>query len=427
MKPVLFCGTDRRDVLLSGPWKLQLVARQLWSPLTDSGNYRVALNAKGEPGWDVVRRFVVTPTARTPRLLVGIAEPGAMARALNSYGGLRTSRQRFGRLTTAAAVRVGLASRGDILTLERRVGSPPMIEPLAHLEHELKAPLNAIVGVRTGANSKATLQLFSRAGEPFGYAKVAWNETTQGYVRRESEVLLELGGRAGPLRVPLVLTSGSMNGSSYLVTRPLPPDVTTLPSDRDLSVSEFTGVAPFLRFGRLESSGHFLALLHRIDGSQRRDSGNDIAAQLRHLATVLRTSELRLPIATRWHGDLVPWNTAEGSDGTVWIWDWEMCEEDAAVGLDVLHWSVNRQPHRTPVSTPAALVDATRSAAPVLRALGLGHRQQRALSALYALVLAERSVKLADEHGGWQYNRLQPTVVTHLLRVGRTLAEEAGL
>lgn len=422
-----FSGDDHKDILVSGPWQLKLVARQLWTPLINSGNYRVALNTRGDPGWEVIRRFFVTPSARAPRLLVGIAEPGSMARALSSYGGIRTNRQRFGRLSTAAAVRLGVSVSGDILTLERRVGAPSMLEPLAHLEQELEASLNAIVGIRTGANSKATLQLFSPTGEPFGYAKIAWNEITQEYVKRESEVLLALGGSAGHLRVPSVLASGSMNGSRYLVTHPLPPDVTTLPANRDLSIQEFAGVAPVRRFDRLATSQHFLALHDRIDTAARADTGDDMAAQLGVLAAVLRSSSLRMPLTTRWHGDLVPWNAARGGDGTLWIWDWEMCEADAAAGLDVLHWSVNRQPRRSPHATPAALVDATRSAGPVLQALGLGPLQQRAVSALYALVLAERSLRLAHEHSGWQYNRLQPTVVADLLRVGQSMAEEAGL
>lgn len=419
--------TGDGDIIPAGPWELQLVARQLWWPLVSTGDYRLALNAGIEPGWEVVRRFSVTPSAKAPRLLVGVGDRRSVARALSTFGGIRTRRQRFGRLTMATATRFGLARRGDLLTLERRIGSRPTEpEPLAFLERELGRSLNTIVGIRTGANSKATVQLFTAKGRPVGYAKVGWNPITQDYVRRESEVLKELGGAAGHLRVPSVLISGAIGKSPFLVTEPLPLDVTTLPARHHLSVEDFAAVAPVRRFDYLGGSGHFRSLLDRVRGGSSADLDGATWDRARNLAAELASSSLRVPIAARWHGDLVPWNAARDSGGSVWVWDWETCEDDAVAGLDVLHWSMNTHENRTPEATTATFLDSVRSCAPMLRALGLGHRQQLAVASLYTLTLAERSMQLASGHGGWHYNRLQPAVLDHLLRAGQTLAEQAA-
>lgn len=419
--------TGHDDIIPSGPWELQLVARQLWWPLVSSGDYRLALNTVADPDWEVVRRFSVIPSAKAPRLLVGVGDRRPVARALSTFGGIRTRRQRLGRLTTATATRFGLARRGDLLTLERRVGSRPTEpEPLAFLERELGRPLNTIVGVRTGANSKATVQLFSEDGQPVGYAKVGWNPITQDYVRRESEVLRELNGSAGRLRVPTVLASGAIGESHFLVTHPLPLDVTTLPPGHHLSVEDFAGVAPVRRFDSMGGSGQFRALSDRVMAGSGVELGGDTWGRARSLATTLGSSSLRMPVAARWHGDLVPWNAARDSTGGVWVWDWETCEDDAVAGLDVLHWSINTHENRAPADTTSTFVDSVVSCAPMLRALGLGRRQQLAVASLYALALAERSMQLASGHGGWHYNRLQPAVLDHLLRVGQDLAEQAS-
>lgn len=417
-------GRAGRLVTPDGVAGLHLLVQQLWAPLVATGDYRVMVNADLDAGWDVRQRFWIVPSARNPRLLVSTGVLRGTARSLTAYRGIRDSIPSLGRVAMAGMLSAGLPVSKDQLTVERRVDAGKAdAEPLATMNTVLDAELVSIIGVRTGANAKATLQLFTTEGTSAGYAKIAWNDLTTTFVLQETNTLLALQGKAGRVRVPRVLAHGTAGPFPFLVTSPLPPDVASVRGD--LSLAELADVAPLQRHDVVAHTRQFKDLessIHVLLGQSIFPSLTEPAMQLLQL---LRSGQHRVPIAERWHGDLVPWNAAREPDGTLWLWDWEMSQADAAVGLDALHWYVNAGAGSEPTKLVASLISAGQNGTARLRALGLGRPQMETVAALYALTLAERSMNFAMQHHGWHLNRLQSSIVVELLRAGQVLASHS--
>ena len=57
----------------------------------------------------------------------------------------------------------------------------------------------------------------------------------------------------------------------------------------------------------------------------------------------------------RWHGDWAPWNMARAG-GRVQVWDWERSVTGVPVGLDMIHFQVQREVQVG--SSPEAAVNA---------------------------------------------------------------------
>lgn len=395
--------------------------RQLWEPLLLSDDYRVSLNPSPDPDWQARSTFWVVPSAHRPALLVSGGPRRGVMRALTKYSGLRAPQARLGRrvLAMAAYSRVPLAS--DTLTLETRRGARDSeLDPLSRMEQVLGCSLLMITGVRTGANAKATLQLFTLDGDPAGYAKVGWNKVTNQMIDNEVRTLNALAGRKGALVTPDVLAAGTVGERSFLLTEPLPPDVRILRGPQDLRASDFAAVAPQVRRDTICTSQQFQDVTSRLASY----SDNILASHRDHalaLANSIAANPLPLPIGECWHGDLVPWNGARRRDGTLCLWDWEMTEEDAAIGLDVLHWILNTSRDSSPQALPDNLLTAAATERDYTAALGLGARQRCLVAAVYALSLVDRQLRLAAEHQGWSTHRLQPDTLTRLLEAGQVL------
>lgn len=382
------------------------------------------LNPRPDPVWEVSRQFWVTPTARAPKMLVSNSARRATSRSLTAYRGLRATKPRLARSVMGVVAAANGPVGADVLTVERRRGTDDSgTEPLAQLERVMDRPLAAVIGVRQGANAKATLQLFGVDGQPAGYAKVAWNALTRDYVTTEARALRALGGRAGSLRTPTVLADGDVADHPYLLTAPLPPTVRMLNRTGDLSLEQLTGMFPVQRVDVIRGTQQFRALRARLPGHARAPSGGQPAEPARRLAETLHRADVRLPVAELWHGDLVPWNAARDAEGQTWVWDWESSEGDTVAGLDVLHWLLNSGPDRHAADLAGAVRSAAVSAAAHLRALGMGPQQRDALLAVYALVLAERYWALAVANGGWHRHRRQPGEVLALLDLGQRAAQ----
>ncbi len=401
--------------------ELHRLVRQLWGPLLHSDDYRVMINAVPDPGWLVQQRFRVVTSAQSPRLLVSAGPHRAVARALLAYRGIRGTVPSLGRSILAAATTVRLPLTRNELTLERRIESRVVNrEPVSVLASLLNTEIVSIIGMRRGANAKATLQMFTTDGDAVGYGKIAWNKITSEFVLREIETLEDIQGRLGSVRVPMVLAHDTLGSFPFLITSPLPARVQSV--QNQLSITELADLAPVQRLDLIRHSRQFLALEERVNRSSDEGVLANLAGPARRLTQVLRSSDLELPLSTRWHGDLVPWNAARDLDGTLWVWDWEMSEPDAAAGLDALHWRINGQQDNSPSQLASRLLAVLGPAASDLRALGLGGKQVDLVAALYALTVAERSMQYATEHGSWHHSRLQPLVVADLLNVGLTLA-----
>ncbi|WP_166136678.1 NACHT domain-containing protein [Nocardioides ochotonae] len=428
---------------LDGP--LAHVAEQLWGPALRAGRLRLSRHAP-EPGWHEVERYLVLPSISRASILLPDVPSAALRGALLNYRGLRSGATALQRSVLGAAVttRMGMpfprlsvqvpdepdAGTGEA-TGDATGGADGRL-PLGILEGVLGAgPLLASIGVRTGANRKATLQLVDPEGRPRGFAKLGWDAASAAGIRAETAAL-EQGPYDGRVRVPRPLASGTLGAQPYVVTAPLPLDVRAVrgpvpaPSAEELAV-----LCPRDRLAPIAATGQFRALRRRLDAlGAPSPTTRPLLALTGDLLDTLAGVPTEVPVTTRWHGDLTPWNVARDGAGTLWCWDWESSEPDAVAGLDALHWyaGVRRERgERLSAATPAALLA---DAGHLLRAAALPRACDAGVAALWAATIAERALGLALATGDpldpsrperWEDDWVRPDEVAALLTGARDL------
>ncbi|WP_256838334.1 hypothetical protein [Ornithinimicrobium faecis] len=322
----------------------------------------------------------------------------------------------------AAAYRTGLpVPRRSVVLHELRGSSHGSTEPLTAIEHVLGEPFLAHIGVRTGANAKATAQLFSPSGDVLGYAKVAWNDITATYVRTETARLTSLAGTSGVLRTPRVRGVGEAFGMPFVILEPLPKDVTRLHKPTDLTVGDLSAISPIARFDHAASTAWFERLMARLENFREVPALRKVVGSVLDLADRLSADQTRLPVTAYDHGDLVPWNASRDRDGSLWVWDWESSEEDTVAGGDAIHWFVHSVSGPVPRDLAAAILRASELALPTHRAIGMGTHESRVATAAYALATADRACSLAAQHRTWARNRVGEDTVLDVIRLGKAL------
>ncbi|MQW74771.1 hypothetical protein GHK92_02695 [Nocardioides sp. dk4132] len=404
---------------LDGP--LAYLAEQLWGSTLRAGRLRLSRRAP-EPGWREVERYLVLPSISRATMLLPGAPNAALRGALLNYRGLRSGATALQRSVLGAAVTTRMAMpfpRLSVQVPDEPAGRADQELPLAALERILgTGPLMASIGVRTGANRKATLQLVDPAGHPRGFAKLGWDAASSAGIRAERAALAH-APREGRVRVPHLLASGPLDGvldgvlgeHPYVVTAPLPLDVRavrgTVPAP---TAEELAVLCPRDRLAPIAATGQFRALRGRLDALVPTATTRPLLALAGDLLDALTTLRTEVPVTARWHGDLTPWNVARDGAGTLWCWDWESSEPDAVAGLDALHWcsAVRRERgERLDATTPAAVLA---DAGPLLRAAALPRACEAGVAALWAATIAERALGLAL--GPTLGPRLDPTTGT---------------
>ena len=74
-------------------------------------------------------------------------------------------------------------------------------------------------------NSKPTARVFTQDGLALGYLKLGWSEATDELVENETQTLVSLDGRVGPVTTPTVAASGGWSGHRFHLARSLPAGV----------------------------------------------------------------------------------------------------------------------------------------------------------------------------------------------------------
>lgn len=394
-----------RSVGGTGSGPLDAIARQLWGPLLQRQDVRVLVGADDEPGWRTLESYWAVPDAARARMILPGGSRRLAAAAVSAYPGLRPGAVRVARSAVALALRAGLRAGRDRVRLQVRpsASSPPVVTPLMLAAAALGGvEVQAAVGVRRGANAKATLQLFRTAdGAPCGIAKVAWEPQSTRFVEVERDVLTELAGGTGAVRVPQLQATGLYGDHPYIVMGALPVGVRRVGVRDGPTVAELLAVAPVVRRATVGSTQHFADLSARLRSAPGGGEHRLMLVEALRLVDLLEHDGTEVPISSRWHGDLVPWNVAREPNGRLWVWDWETCERDVVAGLDALHWCVNASNRPAPDRFPGAVLERASAAAPTLAALGLSSRQQAVAVAVYAAALIDRGVALAQAAGGW--------------------------
>lgn len=401
--------------------------RQLWGPALDHGSYRVTHDGELPPTWRRLRSFVAVGPPGKPSMLVQSVRRKPLSRSLVAYQGLRDWRPRAARVGLAALIASGAPIPGrsihlDALTLER---SHEELEPLTVIEKAMGRPLFIHLGMRASDNAKATAQLFAHNGSPAGYAKIAWSELTDDFVRTEESRLKVLAGRAGFVGAPRVLKSGDIRGRPYVVTEPLPRHARRLNVAEHRELIQMSTTSKVRRIANLGTSRRLQLLVDRMQRRQKVAIFDKVASPLINLGRRLLGAQGQVPILAFDHGDLVPWNACRDPAGRIWLWDWELSEEDTIAGTDAIHWMIHSVHGTAPADPASAIAEATDRASSVHRALGMGRTATLLAAAYYVLIFGERACSLAESHGSWDRNRVGEASVREASSLGHSFLDRA--
>lgn len=419
-------ATASPSPLTHGP--LAHLEEQLWRPAVRTGDARLSLSpATG--GWREAEAYLVLPTLSRATMLLPAGPRAATTGALLNYRGLRRPAQNLQRATLGAAARTGVRLPFPRLAVQVRgvpgVPGPEPVLPLALLAAQTgSGRLHASIGIRTGANRKATLQLVDDAGVPAGFAKFAWNDERADDLARERRALEQAQG-SDSARTPPLLATGSYYDWPFIVTAPLPSSSRGVRGDvPPPNPQELYGVCPLVRWSAVAATGQFAALRRRVDALPAGRLPGDLLGRLRRLVDAVAARGEEIPVTSRWHGDLTPWNLARDGDGVLWCFDWESSEPDAVAGLDALHWELTVRTERGARLGRDLLREAYRDAAPFLVAAGVPRAAWPSVLAVYAATLSERACALGAGTGGWEESWVLPSELTEVVEEAHRLVEE---
>lgn len=392
--------------------ELELLVTQIWPAIIGAGGLEVREAADDGLGVAVVASHRIAVWRGSIVMLLP-EQRIAGARSLASYGRLRPARRRLERRIFAAAVLCGVPPfrRRVILQADSKAIAASTHTVIGAVREGLRRPdLDVAMSLRRTANRKALLQVVGRRGETVGFAKMAWNEASADGIRAETSMLRELDGGSSAARFPRVLLEGQVNGYPYLVTEPLPQNIRMVSDDDVPPVAALAALCPILRNAKARDTAHVAHLHERFDRIAEELGDTSEVRALHRLLRAIEDDDVEVPVAARWHGDFSPWNVGRTPDGTLWCWDFENSERDAAVGLDVLHWHASRL--RT-AGGPARVADGASiraASGPLLRAFGVGPTRAASVHAVYAAEIVTRTLE-AVAADGWSSVWASPGVV----------------
>lgn len=306
------------------------------------------VRAAEAPASNVVESYAVVPRFSDPRVLMPLAATPAVWRSvLRQYAaGAASPVARAAARVLGAASWVGmtplfLRDRVSVVTDRRDIRATPLHGFLA----KVLGRDDFVVSLRLAPgrpNSKPVVQVVARDGSVLAYAKFGWDELTRRLVRREADVLTELGPlcRKTPIRVPEILHKGPWTDFETLIVAPLvgsgrtPRAVSDIPA---AAIQALAALRPPLT-ARLGES----AVWRRIR-AEAKDFAPAMPAHARQVVEAACQS-----VESRWgdtpvrlgqsHGDWIPPNISVLAGGACNIWDWERGDPDAPLGIDTMQF-----------------------------------------------------------------------------------------
>lgn len=341
------------------------------------------------PGSTLSRRpgrrpaLLVLPMPRAPRMLVPTGVPGA-DRMLRRFS--------RGRAQSAAQSLLGYGVRSGLLQWlpVARLTSPGGPATTDSITDRLRAvvPATGAVGVLLGpprANAKPVLQVFDADGRTVAFAKVGHTPAAAALVRREAQALADPGLRAlQDVRVAEVLHSGSWHEMELLVTSALESSQSRTHSwELPVAAVQEVALSTDVEWSEVGASRYWSDLGERV--AALGDPGRELGALLGRLTAAVAPVTLGFG---RWHGDWSPWNSGRLA-GRLELWDWEQSTTGVPLGLDAVHFVVQRgfADGAGPQALAAAVLDAPR---PVLRRWYAGENEVVATALLYLLEILHR-------------------------------------
>jgi len=396
-------NSDPREPPLPRP--LAALSRQLWFAVDPAIQFRLrTLRSMGNDDVAVLERYWLLPTPSRARMLLPASSPDVTAGSARNYRRIRAPRERAARAAVGALSGSSVPIGARVLQIEvpKERSDASSTLPIRAIAAALgRDGIQAAVGIRTGANAKATLQLVDSSGAPVGYAKLGWNSVTDEYVRTETAALSAVGHGKAIASAPGVLATFEYAGHPVVVTQPLPADVRFVKGHVAPPTSaEMYALCPIVRRGSPASTHQFKGLHTRLRDLTNPMVSEPVGWALNLLKTVAEVDD-RLPVTSRWHGDFTPWNCARDGRGVLWVWDWETSASDALAGLDALHWAYSEQRQRGVDLAEITVAHCLDSASQHLIAAGVPRSQWRTLAQVYVATVIERACGLALANQGW--------------------------
>lgn len=342
-------------------------------------------------GRDLV--FAVLPHARRPTRLVPVS-PGRVASQILS-GALRGAgaRERAGRRLLDVAARAGVLR---LVRAQVHVAEEGGESIATHLSALLGQPVR--LGIHLGpprANQKPVLQVLTPEGRTLGFAKIGANVLTRQLVAAEAQALeaVAAAGVAG-LGVPPVRHHGSWRDLEVLLLGPVESRSTSSVRGAELGdVMARLSLAWGHRSEVLADSA-FWARLRAAASAAAGPHAPRLRLAFDRAAAAYGDRQVAFGA---WHGDWTPWNMAVHDHGVV-VWDWERFQQDVPLGLDAIHFHLQREMRRQD-QEPLQVARGTLARADELLApWGLQGSDARCVFVLYLLSIGSRYA--ADDQRG---------------------------
>ncbi len=376
----------------------------------------VATTGELPPTHQLVEEYLVLPSLARPRYLVPVAAPRAVTAAFTEHlATAKTSSRALG-VMVASGARLGMLGR--VGTSRLRIGIDRRIPEkrradwliLSRLARELDVPgAYGIIAIRRQMpNSKPTARVFTQDGLALGYLKLGWSEATDELVENETQTLVSLDGRVGPVTTPTVAASGGWSGHRFHLARSLPTGVRPWSGEAGHPTAiRAVASTGWVRSVPLAGSEYAEGTIARLE--RARAEG---VAEAEPLLEWLRRL-CRLPGADadlqmgRWHGDWIPWNLGKVGDTTV-AWDWEYSAPSAPLGFDLVHWHFQSRLAKSDGTLSVAAEAAWRNASQ-LSQVGVPDEHQRLVVSGYLIEILTRAAQLAGQGAGWN-PKLRPEI-----------------
>ncbi|MGH3360095.1 MAG: hypothetical protein ACRDO7_14940 [Nocardioidaceae bacterium] len=370
-----------------------------------------------------VQRFVIVPSARSPRLVVPAETGIGRAAVRNLHHGARMRdrlrAETLARLLGTALGRRVLRDRLDVYSAE----------PISRAGGSLQLLLDEITGTatfwampvsRARANRKPVLQLLDGEGHAVAFVKVGTNELTRGLVRAEAAALRDIPRRMSQLQAPEVISSTTWRSLDLLVLSPLPlagahgePPRSQVEKSA-LELAEVAGVhrAP------LPETSHWTRL-----GARLRSATDPRSRELARVWRSLTDRCTNAPLAIgSWHGDWAPWNMAWNGN-RLYVWDFERFEREVPLGFDLVHYDLQTRILNPKVRQFDVILDRHRHAPELLQPFGVDAADSSLVFIAYLIEIASRWIAdRQDAAGDW--SAVLDAIVRAAVRGGdRVIAE----
>lgn len=339
--------------------------------------------------------YVAFPNLARTSVLIPTGPSRVTAATLAQQASGWTSRTQ--RTAAVVAGRLGAARLlPGVITIHRSAASSSLLD---HLSETLGEQLFA--GIRLGpprANRKPVLQLVNGAGATVGFAKVGINSLTDARLEAETTALEHLRKRRlkDSLEVPRVLAYGRWNGLPYCVTQNISNRINTPLTSFQQGAALRELVASFPSTQRQIHEAPWWA---RIRTGLTSSNGSDGRALSRAAGRIEDFAGWRTITFGAAHGDWSPWNVIPRASGAA-AWDWERFANDAPVGLDALHFAVQRAVGPQGLGPVESLRHVTSQAGSVVSINGALDEDGPLLMALYLLQLGWQFLADGQEEAG---------------------------